>query len=202
MTGTPNGQPTGTRSEIYDELVKYRTNLIAKFEATTRRHEKNLAELDAAIAGLVSRYSPTVGVEYEQCRHCGGPLVRTEVGLVHDRSGSPACYPGHSGPVAAPLDQTAQLPQVSPDGATQVIPAVPANPWAHVHGGQHVIVHCEGGGIIRGIVDTVRPDTFIVTAGEAVYDFAAGDVVRVEPAEVSGQVTATPAVQEAGQADE
>jgi hypothetical protein len=199
MTNTPgantNNQPTD-RSPVYDQLIADRAKWVADFEAIEARHAKNLADIDAAIAAVAARRMPQVGVERRECRNCPGWLVETPHGWVHDRDGQPACQPGHSGPVAQPIDQTTTWPAVSPQGAPHV--------WGHVKVGQTVRVYWGAGGV-EGLVRYVDSDRMVVEDdySDAEETLAPGDVERVEivdrplrevtaPADLD-QVTANPA---------
>jgi hypothetical protein len=180
MTNTPgantSNQPTD-RSRIHDELVTYRTKLVNDYQAVTARHERDLAELDAAIAAVTARRMPQVGVEYEQCRNrnCGGWIIQDPLGIwIHDRDGSPACQPGHSGPVAQPIDQTTTWPAVAPAGADDT-------PWSELVG-QFVAVQLKSGTTFEGLFEYIGDDaaTFLDPHGAAAYPLLA-NIASITP---------------------
>jgi hypothetical protein len=161
-------------SEMHGRLISYRKQIIAAHEQVTAQHEAKLADLDAAIAAIVVRQpAPTPPqIELKTCR-CGGTLRPDPAswnGLVHDRDGSEACQPGHSGPVAHPLDQTTRFPAVSPA----------QHPWQHVRHGQTVTVHWTEGGSVTGTVMGCAPESLVIHDGARDWDMAPDEVLRVE----------------------
>lgn len=106
-------------SEMHARLLAFRKQVVAEHEQATAAYQAKLADLDAAIAAVIVRQPTPVApqIDREQCRmpRCGGWLTRRDDGvLVHERDGQIACQPGHSGPVASPLEQTTQFPAVQP----------------------------------------------------------------------------------------
>jgi len=86
---------------------------------------KEIGDLEAAMAAVAARQPAPAPpqIDRRQCgeKGCGGWLVPRDGMWVHERDGGIACFPGHSGPVAQPLDQTTRFPQVAHNGVTQVI---------------------------------------------------------------------------------
>jgi len=245
MTGTPNGQPTGSGyGPVYDQLIADRNKMIAEFKAYETRHRGWLADIDAAVAAVVARQPAPAAPQVERLKcaepGCFGYLVPGPNNvLVHDASGEIACFPGHSGPVGHPMEQTKSFPQVANNGVTQVIPAVPPAPiidpdcrdgkhgscmggpckcfhhvYAHLVGQQVGVVLADearteiwgelegtdGRGLAvvdaRGLTNTVDREAI----AHVLLHNGALALPHNKPADLD-QATATPAAQEAGQAD-
>jgi hypothetical protein len=88
-------------------------------------------------------------------------------------------YPMPEAQGEPPLNDTSAFPAVSPDGATQVIPAVP---WFGVQLRQVVTVHRKDGRSFRGEVTHMSPELLVLGIGgdPDLSEFAPGEVDRIE----------------------
>lgn len=200
MSNNNGTQPTG----LYAWLLGQQKRITGEIDGL----KIELEEVEIAMAALAPRQAPPMQQQTEraECRYCSGPIARQPgQQWVHDRDGGVACKPGHSGPLAEPLEPTGAFPAVQPGDATQVIPAVPGD-WDEYIGRQVRVIHKNGETIAEGTLAsleygkaTVCDETGTPIAWPSISHHVASIHLIEQPADLDTP-TATPA-QDGNRAD-